>query len=52
MNELKHRQVRRSPRAQDVKKFYRESSTSGEDKKTTTKPKLKSPKKKSPKKVI
>ena len=37
-------QLRRSPRAQDVKKFYKESSTSGEDQKEK-KPRLKSPKK-------
>ena len=37
-------QLRRSPRAQDIKKFYKESSTSGEDKKEK-KPRLKSPKK-------
>ena len=37
-------QLRKSPRAQDIKKFYKESSTSGEEQKEK-KPRLKSPKK-------
>ena len=37
-------QLRRSPRAQDIKKFYKESSTLGEEQKEK-KPRLKSPKK-------
>ena len=41
---MAQRQLRRSPRAQDVKKFYKESSTLAEDQKEK-KPRLKSPKK-------
>ena len=41
---MAQRQLRRSPRALDIKKFYKESFTSGEDKKEKE-PRLKSPKK-------
>ena len=37
-------QLRRSPRVQDIKKLYKDSSTSGEEQKEK-KPRLKSPKK-------
>ena len=43
------RQIRRSPRAQDVKRFYKESSSEEEKKKQKPKLKVKSPKPKAKK---